>query len=202
MTPPSQPRRGPWTFVALFALCAVGLLSGYRYAIDTVANDYYLFTLSRHTAWILDFVGQEATLEKHRPEELSPWESWRDRALPRRANGENGPRVNFILKPDYAFTFIVVPSCGAIEVMAIFLSAVLAFPATWRHRAWGMALGLPFMYLVNIVRLVCLACLGAIDQSGAWFNFVHEYVWQAGYVIFVALVWMAWAELGRERRAS
>jgi hypothetical protein len=40
MSPPPKARRGPWTFVALFALCAVGLLGGYRYAIDTIANDY------------------------------------------------------------------------------------------------------------------------------------------------------------------
>jgi exosortase/archaeosortase family protein len=202
MSPPPKARRGPWTFVALFALCAVGLLGGYRYAIDTIANDYYLFTVSRHTTWILDFVGHEATLEKYRSEGLSPWESWRERALPRRDGVENGPRVNFVLKPGHAFTFIVVPSCGAIEVMAIFLAAVLAFPATWRHRAWGVALGLPLMYLVNLFRLACLACLGALDKSGAWFNFVHEYVWQAGYVIFVVIVWMAWAELGRERPAA
>lgn len=201
MSSPPKARRGPWTFVAVFALCTVGLLGSYRYAIDTVANDWYLFTVSHHTAWILDFVGHEAALEKYRSEGLSPWESWRDRALPRPRAGENGPRVNFTLRPGSSFTFIVVPSCGAIEVMAIFFAAVMAFPAKWRHRAWGVALGLPLMYLVNIARLACLACLGALDKSGVWFNFVHEYVWQAGYVIFVVIVWMAWAELGRERTA-
>jgi len=201
MTSTAPSRRGPWTFVAVFAVCTVGLLGGYRCAIDTIANDYYLFTISRHTAWILDVVGQEATLEKSRAEGLSPWDSWRERALPPRSAGENGPRVSFVLKPGFSFTFIVVASCGAIEVMAIFLAALLAFPASWGHRAWGVALGLPLLYLVNILRLVCLACLGAIDQSGAWFDFVHEYVWQAGYVIFVVIVWMAWAELGRERSA-
>ncbi len=201
MTASHQPRSRAWTFVALFAVCTIGLLGAYRYAIETVANDYYLFTLSRHTAWILSLVGEEAVLEKFRAEGLSPWESWRDRALPRPAEGENGPRVNFVLNPESSFTFIVVPSCGAIEVMAIFFAAVIAFPASWRHRAWGLALGLPLMYLVNILRLACLACLGALDRSGNWFNFVHEYVWQSVYVIFVVLVWMAWAELGREEAA-
>jgi exosortase/archaeosortase family protein len=195
----SNTGRGPWGFVALFAVCAVGLLAGYRYAIDTIANDYYLYTISRHTSWILDFVGDESALEKFRADGLSPWDSWRERARSRRGNGEAGPRVDFLLKPEYAFTFIVVPSCGAIEVMAIFLAAVLAFPATWRHRSWGLALGLPLLYLVNILRLACLAYIGALDRSGEWFNFVHEYVWQASYVVFVVIVWMAWAELGRER---
>jgi len=202
MTGSPKAPRGPWAFVAVFTLCTVGLLGSYRYAIDTVANDWYLFTVARHTAWILDFVGDEAVMEKYRAENLSPWESWRARALPRPRDGENGPRVNFTWSPGASFTFIVVPSCGAIEVMAIFCAAVMAFPATWRHRAWGVALGLPLMYLVNIARLACLACLGALDKSGEWFNFVHEYVWQACYVIFVVIVWMAWAELGRERGAG
>ena len=252
-----QPRRprGAWAFVAVFAACVLGLLAGYRYAIDTTANDWYLFTVSRHTTWVLGLIGHEAALEKYTADGSSPWERWHHRALSRRGEGEDGPRITFVLKPGLqhelearelalaslrgdtreparvaalqeeitalrgrmaegladpdlrkerlglAFTFIVVPSCGAIEVMVIFLAAVLAFPASWRHRARGVALGLPLMYLVNIVRLACLACLGALDPGGAWFNFVHEYVWQAAYVIFVVLAWMAWVELGKGRRA-
>lgn len=197
---PRSPR-GSWAFVAVFSVCVIGLLAGYRFAIDTTANDGYLYTVARHTTWVLDLVGHEAALEKYRADGSSSWESWRNRALSDRGKGENGPRVTFELKPGLAFTFIVVPSCGAIEIMVIFFAAVIAFPATWRHRAWGLALGLPLMYLVNIFRLACLACLGALDQGGEWFTFVHEYVWQAVYVIFVVLVWMAWVELGRRKAA-
>lgn len=203
-SPPSmnatpKTHRGPWTFVAVFACCALGLLGGYRYTINTVASDGYLYAVSRHTTWILNAIGEEAVLEKTRAQGVTPWESWRDRASTRPPGDEDGPRVSFVLKPGAPFTFIVVPSCGAIEVMAIFVAAVLAFPATWRHRARGIALGLPLMYLINIARLAFLACLGALDKSGKWFNFVHEYVWQAAYVIVVVIIWMAWAELGRER---
>lgn len=276
-TPKSpKPGRGAGVFVALFTLCVLVLLTGYRFAIGTVASDRYLFEVSRHTAWLLDGIGYSAELEKNAvegldagtiratlygtsperaSEPLSPWERWRYRALIQKGKGEIGPRITFVFWPGIQqaleerqrelagvdsgksslppeelatltqqiamlqrrmdeiasdpsaqrerlgvlFTFYVVPSCGAIEIMAIFFAAVVAFPAPWRHRAWGLALGLPLMYLVNIFRLACLACLGALDQSGRWFNFVHEYVWQAGYVIFVVLVWMAWVELGRRR---
>ena len=99
------------------------------------------------------------------------------------------------------FSFIVIPECGAIEVMAIFLAAVIAFPASWGARIWGLAAGLPVMYGVNILRLSCLAYIGAVDTSGKWFEFCHEYVWQAVYVVFVVVVWMAWVEF-RVRRAA
>ena len=253
--PAPQGRRTALAFIAVFAVCVISLLAAYRFAIDTVANDRYLYEVSRHTGWLLSLVGHEAVLEKNRPEGSSPWKTWRARAVRQRDRGENGPQITFVLKPGLqhlldeqerslaqlrtsqadprriadaeaevaalrgrmsgslsdpasrrerlglTFTFIVVPACGAIEVMVIFLAAVVAFPATWHHRLRGLAMGLPLMYLVNIARLACLACLGALDESGRWFNFVHEYVWQSVYVIFVVLVWMAWVELGKRQAA-
>lgn len=92
------------------------------------------------------------------------------------------------------FNFIVIPECGAIEVMSIFFAAVVAFPAPWWKRLLGILLGLPIMYLVNIFRLSCLAVIGALDQGGDWFNFAHEYVWQTVYIVFVVMVWLAWVE--------
>lgn len=92
------------------------------------------------------------------------------------------------------FPFILIPECGAIEIMAIFLAAVLAFPTLWRKRIIGLAAGLPVMYGVNILRLTVLAIIGALDSSREWFNFAHEYVWQAIYIIFVVAVWLLWVE--------
>jgi len=92
------------------------------------------------------------------------------------------------------FSFIVVSECGAIEVMAIFFAAVLAFPALWSRRLIGIVVGVPMLYCVNIFRLCCLAMIGALDHSGEWFKFTHEYVWQAVYIVFVVMVWLAWVE--------
>jgi exosortase/archaeosortase family protein len=92
------------------------------------------------------------------------------------------------------FPFILVPECGAIEIMAIFVAAILAFPTCWRKRVIGLAAGIPVMYGVNIFRLTVLAIIGAVDQSRVWFNLAHEYVWQAVYIIFVVAVWLVWVE--------
>lgn len=100
------------------------------------------------------------------------------------------------------FPFILVPECGAIEIMAIFLAAVLAFPTLWWKRIVGLVAGLPIMYGVNVFRLTVLAVIGAMDKSRAWFNFAHEYVWQAVYIIFVVAVWLLWVEYIVKRRQT
>ena len=100
------------------------------------------------------------------------------------------------------FPFILIPECGAIEIMAIFLAAVLAFPTLWWKRAIGLVAGLPVMYSVNVLRLTVLAVIGAMDKSRVWFNFAHEYVWQAVYIIFVVAVWLLWVEYVVKRKRT
>lgn len=94
------------------------------------------------------------------------------------------------------FSFRVVPDCGAIPSMSIFLAAVLAFPTRWWKRIVGAAAGLFVLYWINVLRLATLAYIGAIDSAsdGKWFTFVHEYLWQGVFIIFVVAVWMAWIE--------
>ena len=112
----------------------------------------------------------------------------RQRAL--RAEG----REQEFMRP-VGFTFTVVPDCGAIPSMAIFAAAVLAFPCPWGRRLLGLLIGVPVLYAVNVGRLACLGYIGAVDAGGEVFTFVHEYVWQGVYIIFVVVVWLVWVKL-------
>lgn len=102
----------------------------------------------------------------------------------------------------YAFPFVVVSDCGAIPSMSIFLAAVLAFPCVFWKRLVGAVVGVPILYGVNVARLCCLAYIGAMDESRQIFTFVHEYVWQGVYVIFVVAVWLLWVEILVKRNPS
>ena len=291
-----QSRRRIVGFVGVFVSTMLILLTAYRYAIPTPANDWYLFQVARDTSWVLGQIGHSSTMEKRSlrglapqkaratlaawragreaatPEEiaaassepLSAWEKWAYRSSDHRwRGGDNvtGPSVGFVLRPGIAssideiegrmdqitedpkadaaekdrqraelqvrlnelrkvqqaifkgerpasdektraFSFIVISECGAIEVMAIFLAAVLAFPAPWWKKLVGLAIGLPLMYGVNIFRLSVLGVIGALDQDGKWFKFAHEYVWQAVYIVFVVAVWLAWVEYIVRRKAE
>lgn len=284
---------GVLRFVCIFAVTVLTLLAGYRYAVPTAANDWYLFHVAQHTSWLLSLIGHSSTLENPARAGVAPglaraqidawrqgipapesvaesdemsapltrWETYRYRMLKRRAEktepGETGPFVLFVLRAglatrireastalaqldadsrldvaarerlrneqkqtlsaleaqqraakqnpdartpalDLAFPFTVVPACGAIACMAIFVAAVLAFPARWRSRLAGIAIGIPALYAINCFRLACLALIGAWDfgagSGGKWFTFAHEYVWQGIYLIFVVALWIGWLE--------
>lgn len=114
-----------------------------------------------------------------------------------RVKRENLPKNNDgqPIDPNREFTFRVVSECGAIEAMAIFFSAIIAFPTRWWKRILGTLIGIPLLYLVNIMRLTCLGYIGAWDNGGEIFSFAHEYVWQGLYIIFVVAIWLLWVEI-------
>jgi exosortase/archaeosortase family protein len=102
------------------------------------------------------------------------------------------------------FSFRVVPDCGAIPSMSIFVAAVLAFPSLLWKKGVGILGGLAALYWINVSRLSTLAFIGAIDRTNGqkWFNFIHEYVWQGIFLIFVVAIWMVWIELFIKVRRS
>lgn len=100
----------------------------------------------------------------------------------------------------WEFAFVVVPSCGAFEVMAIFIAAVAAFPCALWKRAAGLVLGIPVLYALNVGRLACLGIIGGLDRENRIFDFAHEVVWQGIFVIFVVVVYLLWVILLVRRR--
>jgi exosortase/archaeosortase family protein len=102
------------------------------------------------------------------------------------------------------FSFRVVPDCGAIPSMSIFVAAVLAFPSLLWKKGVGIVGGLAALYCINVGRLSTLAFIGAIDPTTdkKWFNFIHEYVWQGIFLVFVVAIWMVWIELFIKVRRS
>lgn len=113
--------------------------------------------------------------------------------LEARLDAAKDPEERAELNRAESFMFTVVSECGAIEVMAIFVAALLAFPCPWWKRIVGIIVGLPLLYAVNIGRLACLGYIGAYNRE--WFDFAHHYLWQAIYIIFVVVIWMLWVEL-------
>jgi len=91
------------------------------------------------------------------------------------------------------FSMVVVSECSGAEAMAIFCASVIAFPATIKEKLLAVGIGLPALYVVNVLRLVCLGLLGAF-ASREVFQFAHVYVWQTIFILFVVCVWLLWIE--------
>jgi len=81
--------------------------------------------------------------------------------------------------------------CNGIEAMLIFLAAVLAFPASWKSRLAGLALGILAIQVVNLVRVVALFLTGVYFPR--IFDTSHTVIWQTIVILFGVLLWIFWA---------
>ena len=81
--------------------------------------------------------------------------------------------------------------CNGVETMVIFLAAVLAFPASWKSRGLGLALGIVAIQGINLVRVVALFLTGSYFRD--FFDTSHTVVWQTVVILFGVLLWIVWA---------
>jgi len=95
----------------------------------------------------------------------------------------------------------VAKNCDAMDVNILFVAAIVAFPAAWKRRAIGIALGVAALAVVNIVRIVSLYYVGIRFPDR--FELVHAEIWPFAMVaVAVAgfLVWSRWAAASPEAR--
>jgi exosortase H (IPTLxxWG-CTERM-specific) len=81
--------------------------------------------------------------------------------------------------------------CNGVEAMLIFLAAVLAFPASWKSRLAGLALGILAIQGVNLIRIVALFLTGVYFPR--LFDTSHTVIWQTIVILFGVLLWIYWA---------
>lgn len=81
--------------------------------------------------------------------------------------------------------------CDAIEPSALFIAAVLAFPAKFLLKLPGLLAGTVVLSLINLFRIVTLFYTG-IHLPGS-FEFMHEDVWQSLFVLLALVLWVLWA---------
>jgi len=99
----------------------------------------------------------------------------------------SGPFIQF-----QDFQVQVVEACDGVLPTYIYLAAVLAFPSRWAAKAWGVLIGVPAIFLINLARMSSLMLLGAWRPE--LFEKVHIYVWQALVIAFSMALWVFWAE--------
>ena len=130
---------------------------------------------------------------------LEPVQRWMASTVTTAANGVGaGAQV--------AGTTIRLPSaaldinheCTGIFVILVYAMFVLAYPAPWGHRAYGIALGLVVLTAVNVGRLILLTVIASMRP--AWFAYFHEYFVQGLFIALLAFLASIWTE--QVRRAT
>ncbi len=106
-------------------------------------------------------------------------------------------RGNIISTATGSFAVSIEAGCNGVEATLVLVSAILAFPATWRHRLMGIAIGTVAVQGLNVVRVISLFYLGQWSRDA--FEWAHLYVWQALIMLDVLIVWLLWVRLARDR---
>lgn len=81
--------------------------------------------------------------------------------------------------------------CNGVEAMLILLASIVAFPASLKARALGLALGALVVQLLNAVRIVTLYLLGAYQPR--LFDMFHTAVWQILVILSAIAFFLFWS---------
>jgi exosortase/archaeosortase family protein len=94
----------------------------------------------------------------------------------------------------------VEDGCTGLTTLGLFAGFVLAFPGSWRRRAWFIPMGVAIVTLANVARIGLLAVLQR-DWPGG-FDAVHHFGANTFFYLVVFVLWMAWAQVGGHRAAD
>jgi exosortase H (IPTLxxWG-CTERM-specific) len=91
--------------------------------------------------------------------------------------------------------FKIIPECTPLFTTGLFLSFVVSPPAPMRQKAIGLAMGIPALYLGNLVRLALTFMVSRYDRS--LFDVFHVYLGQVFTMLLViaaCIMWMKWTD--------
>ena len=103
-----------------------------------------------------------------------------------------------ILRAPGGFAVEMRDGCNGINVMVLLWAAILAFPASWKLKAYGLAAGTLAIQLLNVARFISLFYIG--QYSSTWFDFAHGYLWESLLVLDTMVVFWLW--IGRVSSAT
>jgi exosortase/archaeosortase family protein len=90
------------------------------------------------------------------------------------------------------FVFTISEDCTGWKSMLFLTALVVAVPnIMWRKRAIGLAFGIPLIYLGNLLRILLIVQVQQAYGIG-FASLVHDYLWQAGLISLVLLIWVSW----------
>ncbi len=98
------------------------------------------------------------------------------------------------------FAVSIEAGCNGVEATIVLLAAMLAFPASGKAKALGLAAGIVAVQGLNVVRIISLFYLGQWNYQV--FEWAHLYVWQALIMLDVLIVWLLWVRFLPREAAS
>jgi exosortase/archaeosortase family protein len=103
-------------------------------------------------------------------------------------------RQGALLYAPGAFAYEIGIGCTGLLPAAVVATAIVASPGTAGRKAWGLAIAVPLVLLVNLLRLAHLFDLGV--RAPALYENAHRFWWEAALVGVVLAVWLVWSRVG------
>lgn len=89
------------------------------------------------------------------------------------------------------YSINIAHGCDAIEPIALFVAAVIAFPTRWKPKLPGLLVGTLILGALNLVRIVSLFYTGIYFPKA--FETMHVDVWQPAFIVLSLFFWVLWA---------
>ena len=84
----------------------------------------------------------------------------------------------------------IVRGCDAMEPIAFFVAAVIAVQVDLRAKLLGLAVGVPALVLLNLVRILALSLVSAMLPQ--YFETAHVAVGQTVFILCTLCLWFVW----------
>ncbi len=153
-------RRPDVRFIAVSSLLVGLFMIAYREDVLGGPLSAWVELTARITAWLLHRLGLEAV------------------------------RTAAVIHHPSGFAYEIYYRCTGVLPAAVLAILILAHPGTWRQKFLGLAVGIPLLVALNLVRLVHLFTLG-VHSPGA-FALAHGVVWEVVLMSATLALWWIW----------
>jgi len=82
----------------------------------------------------------------------------------------------------------IADPCNALEIYVLYVSFIICYPSTIKHRLKYIAIGLPILFVFNVLRACGLTWLNINRKDLA--DFSHHYLFQAIMYVIVFIIWV------------
>lgn len=111
--------------------------------------------------------------------------------------GIEAARTATVIYHPNGFAYEIYYRCVGFLPVALLTISIFAYPGRSRFKFPGLALGLPLLLSLNLLRLVCLFYIGVYFPSA--FGFAHAVIWDSLMMLATFGLWLVWIKWKEEK---
>lgn len=101
--------------------------------------------------------------------------------------------VNGVILASESMNFEIIHECTGIFAIMIITSSIIAYPTALKEKMMGILFVIPLILGLNLIRIIVIIYIGKYHTH--LFEYVHSYLWQGTFIIFIILAFFLWIEL-------